>query len=58
MQWWTLLTMAQRSPSIPSTNQSSQSGRLRSSGWDMSLPVRRLSWRSSPGRGSAEWRTW
>ena len=58
MQWCTLLMSANRSPSRPSTNQSSHSGRPRSNSWDRTRPARRLSWRSSPGGGRAVWRTW
>ena len=57
-QWCTFEISANRSPSTPSTNQCSHSGFPRSSSCDMIRPARRLSWRMSPGGGSAVWRTW
>ena len=51
--------IAKRSPpSSPSTTHISHSGFERSSCCDMMRPERRFSCRTSPGRGSAVWRTW
>ncbi len=59
MQWWILLIIAKRFPSSrPSMIQISQSGFERSRCCDMMRAASRLSCRSSPGRGSAVWRTW
>jgi hypothetical protein len=57
-QWCTFEMTAKRPPSRPSTNQSSHIGLSRSSFWDMMRPTSRLRRRSSPGSGSAVWRTW
>ena len=58
MQWWILKTSAQRPPSSPSTSHVSHSGRSRSSGSDISRPIRRQNAASSPGAASAVWRRW
>ena len=53
MQWWVLEMSATRSPSTPSTNHSSHSGRRRSSGCDCNRPISVLSCSSVPGVGRA-----
>ena len=50
MQWCVLDTIAQRSPSTPSTIQISHSGLDRSSCWDMMRPTSRRSSSSAPRR--------
>ena len=56
--WWVLVTSATRPPDRPSTRYISHSGRVWSSGRDMSRATRSHSARSVPGGGSAERRTW
>ena len=56
--WWLLPTIANRSPSRPSTSHSSHSGFERSSCWEKIREARLRSCSSEPGAGSAVWRTW
>ena len=57
MQWCDFMMSAKRPSSRPSTAHASQSGLPRSSCCDIVRAARRLSARSSPGRGRAVWRT-
>jgi hypothetical protein len=56
--WWVLAISAKRRPAMRSTSQISHSGLERSRRWEKSRPASRFSAASSPGRGSAVWRTW
>ncbi len=56
--WWVFEISAKRRLRSPSTSHSSQSGLVRSSCWEKTRAAIRRSTVSSPGEGSAEWRTW
>ncbi len=58
IEWCVLLISAKRLRSSPWTSHSSQSGFERSSCWEKTRPASRCSCPSSPGSGSAVWRTW
>ena len=56
--WWVLVSTAVRPLARPSTRYISQSGRVWSSGRDISRPTSSVSCASEPGLGNAERRTW
>src|SRR5436190_1588355 len=56
--WWVLVISAKRLSASPSTNQVSHSGLERSSRWEKIRAASASSFGSSPGSGSAVWRTW